>query len=211
MLRPVPAFRRALTTAITFVLLLASVPASAGEGGAPAEPWMFRTRLVLTGNSDHSEPAGFTVYSAVTLEAALCRRLSRRLTAELSLRTESREVDRAAAGGPDERLGSLELLPITLAIQYRPAGGGTVHPYAGFGVNMTTAWEKSGELDSLDVGPHLGPAVQLGADFDLGPRVVFNAHIGWNTLVMDIDRAGTRFARLKIDPIALGLGVGFRF
>ena len=173
--------------------------------------WSFRTRAFISGGSDESTPPDYKAYSGVGLEAALRRALGAHFAAELSLHTESREVDHLNAGAPAVRLGSLEMLPTTVVVLYRFGTGGSFHPYAGAGVNLTVAWEKSGVLDSLDVSPHIGPAVQLGFDKDLGRSALFNLDVRWNTLRTKIENHGVPLTELKIDPLTLGIGVGFRF
>jgi outer membrane protein len=190
-------------------LALGYLPLAAQEKGPP--PWSFRTRAIITGNSAESEPAGYKMYSAITLEAALTRRLGRLFGLELGVRTESREVDFQPGEEPAERLGSLELLPVNLLLQVRPALSGRFHPYAGAGLNLTVAWEKSGVLDSMDVSPSPGAALQLGADLDLSPAILLNFDLRWNALSVDIENRSVPYASLKVDPIALGLGLGFRF
>ncbi len=175
------------------------------------KPWTFLTRIVISGNSDQSDPAGYKAYSGIALEAGIARDWGHHLVTELSIRTESREVDHEATSGLANRLGSLELLPLTAILQYRPPFSDRIHPYLGLGANLTVVWEKSGVLDSLDIGPHLGPALQLGMDYNFGKTAVLNLNIGWNTLTSDIKISGRRFAKLKIDPIALSMGVGFHF
>jgi len=171
--------------------------------------WSFRTRVLVTGSSHESEPTGFEVYSTFAIEAGLARGLSRALALELTVRTESREVDRA--GDPAERLGSIELLPVNLVLQLRPFRSTSVQPYLTAGVNLTVAWEKSGAVDSMDVAPSLGAAIGLGTDFALSDRVLFNVDLRWNSYTADLTTVGTSFARLRLDPLTLGLGVGFRF
>ncbi len=186
----------------------ASLAQTGDHGGWP---WAFRTGVLLTGSSDHSEPEGFKVYSAITLEAGLSRRLNRSLSLELSLAPESHEVDEAAVGGGRTNLGSLELLPLTLVVLYRPVLGGSIRPYAGAGVNFTVCWEKSGPLDSADVSSSFGPAIAVGADFDLAPRLMFNLNLKWFTMTTDLEAAGSRIAKLKISPASLGAGLKFGF
>ena len=198
--------------ALTALVLMLTPALVWAESLPSTEPrWLFVTRFVLSGTSDTSDPEGITIYSGLGLEGAIRRTLGHHLRAELSLRTESREVDREIGAEAAEPLGSLEVLPMTLALQYDPEVGGRFHPYAGAGVNLTVVWEKSGFLDTYDVEPHVGPAVQLGVDVALGASAVLNLDVRWNTLTAEIVRDGEDFARVKIDPLALGLGVGFPF
>jgi len=179
--------------------------------GPEATPWSFTTRVLATGSSDESEPAGYKIYSAFTLEASLRRTFSRVVGAELTVRTESREVDSLVPAGEARRLGSLELLPASLLLQLRLPTGGKVHPYAGGGVNLTVAWEKSGALDSTDMAASVGPAVQVGTDWELSSRALLNLDLRWNTLTADLANGGTPLTKLKVDPVSIGVGVGFRF
>ena len=192
-----------------WVLMLLTTPLAGQQTAVP--PWTFGTRVVLTGNSSESSPAGYAMYSAIAIEAGLTRRVARLLSLELDVRTESREVDYAPEGVASERLGSLEVLPVSLFLQVRPSGSGKLHPIAGGGINFTTAWEKSGVLDSMDVKPHLGPAIELGLDLDLSPATLLHFALRWNALTTEIENGGTPYASLKVDPITLGLGIGFRF
>jgi len=203
--------RSAWALAITLAFWAAPLGLAAQTTTPQVRPWVFSTRVIATGSSDESEPAGYKVYSAFSIEAGLRRRLTRALGVELAVRTESREVDSLFPPGEDRRLGSLELLPIDLLLQLHLPTGGSVHPYAGAGVNLTVAWEKSGVLDSLDMPGSVGPALQVGTDVDLSSYALLNVDLRWNTLRAELDNAGTRFTRLKIDPVSLGIGVGFRF
>jgi outer membrane protein W len=206
----VASLKRARQFAFAAAALL--LAANDGYTGDPGQnPWMFRTRAVLSGNSHDSDPAGFVAYSGLALEAGVTRDISCFLAAEACLRTESREIDREVTSGPAERLGSIEVLPLTAVLQYRPDMPGSLHPYLGVGAVLSFTWEKSGILDSLDVGTHLGPALQLGLDHDLGPVAVLNLDLRWHAFTADIENGGDRFAEILIDPMVLGAGVGFRF
>ena len=199
--------RRALVVALALVL----APATSLAQEPPPFPWLFRTRLVLSGNSDESEPAGFSTYSTIAIEAGLARRLGPAFDLELSLRTESREVDYEPAAGPRERLGSLELVPLNLFLLWHAPGTGKVKPYLGAGLNVTVTWEKSGVLDSLDVKPSIGPAVYAGATLRLTDYIGLEAAIRWNSQTTDIEGDGIPYASLKVHPLALSFGLGFRF
>jgi outer membrane protein W len=167
----------------------------------------------MTGSSDEtkSDPEGYKVYSAFTLDAAVQRRLGSRFAVEMSIRTESREVSLIDRSGEEAPIGSVEALPVTVLLQYRPTIGDRVRPYVGAGLNFTAVWEKAGALDSTDLSSSFVPAVQIGADVRLSPRVFLNVDLKWNPWRTDIDAEGYQIAHLQIDPVALGIGIGFRF
>ncbi|MGE0555143.1 MAG: OmpW family protein [Gemmatimonadales bacterium] len=192
------------------VLLVAITGSSAAQSRAPEKPWVMKSRLLITGTNRSSEPDGFTTYTAFPLEVSIGRSLGGRVALELAARSESREVDRAATPTA-ERLGTLELLPVSLLAQYR-LGNGRLQPYLGVGGNLTVAWEKAGVLDSMEVSPSLGPALQAGVDLRLSDYLVFNADFRWNAMRTEIDAPrGPRLARLLIDAASLGVGLGVRF
>jgi outer membrane protein W len=192
---------------------LAPTHAQALSGSQTPGPWTFRTHVVLTGSSDvaSSEPEGYKVYSAFTLDAAVQRTIGSQFALELGLRTESREVTLAESGSAELPLGSVEALPVNLVFQFRPDIGDKIRPYVGAGLNLTVVWEKAGALDSTDLSPSLAPVVQAGADVRLTPRVVFNVDVKWNPWRTDLEDDGVTVAHLRVDPLALGIGVGFRF
>lgn len=197
-----------------FAFLAAALLLSAFDGfarDADQGPWVFRTRAVLSGNSHESDPEGFVAYSGLGLEAGVTRSIAGFLAAEVSLRTESREIDQEVSSGPAVRLGSIEVLPLTATLQYRPNLSASLHPYLGIGAVVSIVWEKSGVLDSLDIGTDIGPALQLGVDHDLGPSAVLNLDLRWHTFTADIENGEDRLAEILVDPMVLGAGVGFRF
>ena len=126
------------------------------------------------------------------------------------MRAESREVDLDRGGAEPEPQGSAELIPVTLTCLYAPRLAGAIRPYAGVGANATFTWEKSGALNSVDLTPEIGPALQLGSDWVLTPRALLNIDVRWNTLRPDLERDGQHLANLRWDTLGLGIGVGVR-
>ena len=192
------------------MLLVAASPAWS-QDTEPEWHGMLVTSVFVSGNSSRSDPAGYTVYSGIGLSAAVRRYVGRLLAVELSARTESREVDVSQPTGPDLRLGSLDLLPVNLVLELRAPLRGSIRPYAGAGVNLTLAWEKTGVLDPMDVSAEIGPAIQLGSDFALSPRIVLNLDVKWNTYRPRVSSANAPVVTLKVDPLLLSTGIGFAF
>ena len=124
------------------------------------------------------------------------------------MRTESREAD-LVVNGVQTALGSIELLPLNLFVQFRPTEG-ALRPYAGAGLNLTFAWEKTGAFDDTRVSPRWGPALQLGLDIELSRTVMLNLDARWNVYRPEVVRNGARVAGFTVDPLSLGAGLGVR-
>lgn len=176
------------------------------------DPWQLRLRAVMSGSSDTDEAANYKVYSGLAIEAAICRDLGRTVTVEMALRTESREVEGPTGPSGAEALGSLELFPVSLILQWRPLGtscAGT-QPYAGAGVAASLVWEKSGLLNSIDIPSSVSPALQLGLTRPITSNTALNADVRWNMLRVDLTDLDPAAKKVRIDPLTLGLGVCLR-
>lgn len=187
------------------------VPASDAQtlsGAAPS--WALRTRAVMTGVSDSSEPAGYKVYSGIGLEVDATRSLNDRLVLSMTSGTHSREIEQSVPG-LKTNLGSVEVLPIDVLLQYQLHPTGRFHPYIGAGAAFSLFWEKSGSLDSTDLQPAAGPALSVGFDYDISPRTIFSAEFRARRQSTDIEREGTTLATLALHPSTLSVGFGFRF
>jgi hypothetical protein len=107
------AIAKAGVTAALLLLCPLLAPKLHAQGiGIQERPWTFSSRIIMTGSSDHSDPEGYMVFSAIVLEAGISRQFSRVLAAELTIRTQSHEVDFTDSMGVNDRLGSIELLTI---------------------------------------------------------------------------------------------------
>ncbi len=193
-----------LTLASIMLLSLATAPAEAGDGH---QPLRFISRLVGTGSTDMSDPAGYKAYSSIHLDASLRCPLSSRLAAEINLAHESREVDLFTA---DEEisLGSMELLPVNLTVLYHTNFKGW-HPYIGAGINYTLFWEKSGELNRKKLSPSFGPGLQLGADLPITTHASLNIDAKFLRVQTDWEGPDKEEVSLKIHPTMLGIGLAF--
>ncbi|MFC7291149.1 OmpW/AlkL family protein [Hirschia litorea] len=126
-------------------------------------------------------------------------------------------------------LGDVWLLPPTLTAQYHFTQFGSFKPYIGAGVNYTLFFnEDEGSVaDSIDYDPSFGPALQAGFDYDLdgekgGWAINVDVKKVWiNTdVTVDLTSAlGTALgaqsvivdADVDIDPVILGVGMGYKF
>lgn len=173
--------------------------------------WSFQTRLVMSGSSDESDPEGYIVYSAFSVEPSVRRKISKCFSMEMNVRTESHEIDYRDSVNREIPLGSVELLPFNLLFQYNLLQKEKARIYFGAGVNLTFCWEKSGTLNSDDLSPSFGPAIQLGCDLNLSKTAFLNLNAGWNGLKTDLESNDIVLATLQMDPLQIGMGIGFVF
>jgi len=190
-------------------LALLPVIAAGQEPDTRDAHWRFFTRATLSGSSDESA-TDYTIYSGVAVEGAVARDLSDIFAVELSLRTESREVT-GPETLPEPRLGSLDLVASSLTLLWQPraTGGRVFRPYAGGGGTITYAWEKSGLLDSTDPPVRIDPVVQLGSHLALGDTFLLTLDVKWQPLDMELKGFTDPAPKVEIDPLVMGLGLGF--
>ncbi|NLP11908.1 OmpW family protein, partial [bacterium] len=193
---------------LVLILIMAGAPDGTAQNAESVSSPRFLTRLTATGAANSSDPQGYKAYSSIHLEIGVRRPITSTLAMELDLAHESREVDWM---GPEkeESLGSIELLPVHLLLQYRPLMH-KWHPYIGAGVNYTLFWEKSGELNSKKLSPSAGPVLQLGVDRPLSSHIVLNLDIKFIRMKTDFEGWQKEQIELSIHPTAMGIGLGFK-
>ena len=110
-------------------------------------------------------------------------------------------------------IGSVKHLPPTLTVQYHFMPDSTAfRPYVGAGVNYTnfTAVDLPSGLN-LDRGSW-GLAFQAGADIPLAKQWYLNVDIKKVYIRTDVnDATGAKLDTFKIDPLLVGVGIGYRF
>jgi outer membrane protein len=120
------------------------------------------------------------------------------------------------------KLASTWVLPPTLTAQYHFNSAGAVRPYVGAGINYTIFYsEKASSGLKSAVGPtkvHLsdsvGWAAQAGIDVDITPKFFLNLDVKYidmdTTATLRTTAIGTQKLRVHLDPVVVGVGVGFR-
>jgi outer membrane protein len=151
--------------------------------------------------------------------------ITKNIAAELILAVGTRhdvsiKGNTAALG--NQPLGSVNLLPPTLTLQWHFMPDQTIDPYLGAGVNYTLAMDRN--LATTKVAPGLpiridrnsvGLAFQAGVDVNLKDGWLINADIKKAFINTDVKiNAGAGFVKiddLDIDPWIFGIGIGKRF
>jgi outer membrane protein len=121
----------------------------------------------------------------------------------------------SAFTGRDEDIASTKVLPPTLSVQYHFLPGGTFRPYVGVGVNYTMFSDEWIIEGTFDIKDSTGFAAQVGADFALGDRWVFNVDVRYLDITADTTQTipGDPPYREKfdLDPWVISAMIGYRF
>jgi outer membrane protein len=117
----------------------------------------------------------------------------------------------------DVDVGSVWALPPTLTLQYHFMPHAAFSPYVGVGLNVTFWYGASAAnppVTHLSVGNNVGPALQAGIDYNFAGHWFLNADVKQIFLNTDahVDALGTTVkARTSLDPLVVGMGIGYRF
>ena len=139
--------------------------------------------------------------------------LTRNIAAELVL-TYPQKHDVTLAG---TKIGSFKHLPPTLTLQYHFQPDAQFRPYVGAGVNYTRlssvnlAVPGVGELDLEN--DSIGGALQAGFDVKLNQNWFFNVDIKkvWISSDVTLKATGAKVSAVNVDPVLIGIGLGYRF
>lgn len=125
-------------------------------------------------------------------------------------------------GGIGE-LASTWVLPPTLTAQYHFNPAGTVRPYVGAGVNYTLFYSEKasdgleaavGSTD-VDLDDSFGWALQAGVDIAVSKNMFLNIDAKWididTTATLRTGALGTQTVDVEIDPLVVGVGIGWKF
>jgi outer membrane protein len=113
------------------------------------------------------------------------------------------------------KVADVKHLPPTFSMQYHFAPEAKIRPYLGAGLNATIFFSEhtTGALagQKLSLGTSLGPAAQVGLDFDITDTWFLNADVRWLDIDTKAKLGGTSLGDVAIDPITFGLSVGRQF
>ncbi len=202
---------------------LTATPALAKEGDV-----LVRARaIVVAPNESSGAVSGIPgsklgVGDSVMPEVDFTYMVTNNIGAELIVATTKHTV---SGRGTVSALGDVAdtwVLPPTLTLQYHFAPDGKIRPYLGAGVNYSIFYSSkalpslNGALGATKVklDDSFGYALQAGADIPVSKRVFVNfdvKYIDMRTTARLTSGATLRTARVRIDPIVVGTGIGIRF
>jgi len=201
---------------VILALSLAAIGFTATQAMADEaqSPWMVRVRAVNISPANGSDPIGgvgpadlITVSSKTIPEVDISYFVTPNWSAELIL-TYPQKHDVALAG---TTIGSFKELPPTLTAQYHFAPDAKVNPYLGAGINYTRISDQNLPLGLTLDNNSVGLALQAGVDFKLDKNWSLNLDIKKFQLRSDVSVAGVKISSVKVDPLLVGVGVGYRF
>lgn len=189
--------------------LTAVAPAQAAEG-----PWLIRARVVnLDAANKDSTGLNLSINNKVLPEVDITYFFTPHIAAELVLTYPQKQDVRS--GGT--KIGSFKHLPPTLTAQYHFLPEGGIRPYVGAGVNYTlisavdfTPGVNAALKPGLD-SSSFGLALQAGVDIKLDKNLYLNFDIKKVQIKTDVSSYGTKVGTFKVDPLLVGVGLGWRF
>lgn len=139
--------------------------------------------------------------------------LTKNIAAELVL-TYPQKHDVTLMGA---KIGSFKHVPPTLTVQYHFQPEAKFRPYVGVGINYTRI--SSVNLNVPGVGAldlendSIGGALQAGFDVMLDQHWSFNMDIKkvWIGSDVTLKATGAKVSSVGVDPVLIGIGVGYRF
>jgi outer membrane protein len=188
-----------------------------GAAMAQQSPWQLRVRAVHIDPADTSDPVGgvgasdrLTVSDKTIPEIDISYFFTPNWATELIL-TYPQKHDVYLDGN---RIGSFKHLPPTLTVQYHFMPDAKVSPYVGAGINYT----RISSVNLLNGGARLenssfGLALQAGVAFKIDKNWSLNLDVKRVQIRSDVNAipGGAQLSRVKVDPLLVGVGVGYRF
>lgn len=198
-------------------LLAVAVLCTLASGAALAQqaegPWMVRARAVhLDSANKDSTGLGLSVNDKTMPEVDITYFFNKNVAAELVLTVPQKHTLSAGATG----IGSLKHLPPTLLLQYHFDAPG-FKPYVGAGLNYTRF--SSVRFDpavAAALNPSIdknsfGAALQVGVDIPLAKNLYLNVDVKKVFIKTDVYSFGAKAGTFKVDPVLVGVGLGWRF
>jgi outer membrane protein len=182
----------------------------AGQVAAQETPWLVRVRAVeLNMANKDSTGLNLNVNDKTIGEVDVSYFFNKNVAAELILTLPQSQVVSAGAAA----IGSFKHLPPTLTLQYHFTDFQGFKPYVGAGLNYTkiTGDNVAAGAYHLD-NSSFGAALQAGVDVPLTKQVSLNFDVKKVYIKTDVyTAAGANAGTLKLDPLLVGVGVGYRF
>jgi outer membrane protein len=192
-------------------LIVIAALAALGMGVVQAQetPWLVRARAVnLDMANKDSTGLGLTVDNKTIPEVDVSYFFTPNIAAELILTVPQKQT--VSSNGTS--IGTFKHLPPTLLMQYHFTGLNGYTPYVGAGINYTDISKVNllGGVATLDKDSW-GGALQVGVDIPLDKNWSINFDVKKVYIRTHVYAGGVNAGTLKLDPLLVGAGVGYRF
>lgn len=199
----------------TTAAVLTTLSLAAGGAIAQESPWLVRARVIQLEPADKSDPVAgvgasdrLSVSDKTIPEVDISYFFTPNWAAELVL-TYPQKHDVRLDGN---KIGTFKHLPPSLLLQYHFTNSTPFKPYLGAGVNYT----RISSVKLLNGGADLendsfGLAVQAGIDYAIDKNWSLNFDVKKVQIRSDVFIGGAKASRVKVDPVLIGVGVGYRF
>jgi len=191
------------------VAVLCALTSGAAFAQQAESPWLVRVRAVhLDSANKDSTGLGLSVNNKTIPEVDISYFFNKNVAAELILTVpQKHDLSSSVLGG---RIGSLKHLPPSLLLQYHFDAPG-FKPYVGAGVNYTR-FSNVNLPAGVDIDRNSwGGALQAGVDIPLGKNLYLNVDVKKVYIRTDVTLAGVNKGTFKVDPVLVGVGLGWRF
>jgi len=195
--------KKSLLAAALCVLVSASAYAQSTAEG----PWLVRARAVhLDSANGDTTPLALSTNNKWLPELDISYFFTPQIAAELVLTVPQKQT--LSAGGTP--IGSFKHLPPTLTVQYHFQANG-FKPYVGGGLNYTRISSVNLPAGVTVDRNSFGPALQAGVDIPLAKNLYFNLDVKKVYIRTDVAAGGAKLGTFKVDPVLVGIGLGWRF
>ena len=195
-------------TIVAALLAAGSVTAAMAQASGEG-PWMVRARAVhLDMANKDGTGLGLSVNNKTIPELDVSYFFTPNIAAELVLTIPQKQT--VSMGGAS--IGTFKHLPPSLLLQYHFTGLGGYKPYVGAGVNYTriTSVNLLGGTADLE-DDSWGGALQVGMDIPLDKNWSLNFDVKKVYIRSNVFVDGANRGTLKLDPLLVGVGLGYRF
>ncbi|MDD0840417.1 outer membrane beta-barrel protein [Curvibacter sp. HBC61] len=170
-------------------------------------PWMVRARAVnLQSANGDTTGLGLSTNNKWLPEVDFTYFFNKNIAAELILTVPQSQTLYAKGTA----IGSFKHLPPTLTLQYHFDAPG-FKPYVGAGINYTRLSSIKLPAGVSADSSSFGPALQVGVDIPVGKNMYVNFDVKKVYIRTDVSAAGSKLGTFKVDPLLVGVGLGWRF
>ena len=192
---------------LALAVLCAMTSGAAFAQQAAEGSWMVRARAVnLDSANKDSTGLGLSINDKTMPEVDITYFFNKNIAAELILTVPQKHT--LSAGGT--QIGTLKHLPPSLLVQYH-FDAASFKPYVGAGLNYTR-FSSVNRPEGVDIDRNsVGAALQVGVDIPLAKTLYLNFDVKKVFIKTDVSAGGVQLGSFKVDPVLVGVGLGWRF